>query len=113
MQRLWLTLAATATAIAGCTSSPSPTPTPPPSTATARLQLTTDPPMTSIDGFPAPATFAEACRLEASVSDPNTLTNTGLLPAALERPLKLPAVRSGEACPVTHSADVASEDSVP
>lgn len=111
MQRLWPCLGVVAIAVTGCSSSPSSTATPPPSSATARLQFTTDPPMTSIDGFPAPATFAEACRLEASVCDPNTLTDTGLLPTALDRPLKLPTLQPGEACPVTHSAAVGILDS--
>jgi hypothetical protein len=67
--------------------------------------------MISVDGFPAPATFAEACRLEASVCLASTLTDTGLLPASLDRPLKLPTLQAGEACPVTHSAEVATLDS--
>jgi hypothetical protein len=68
--------------------------------------------MISVDGFPAPATFAEACRLEGSVCTPNTLTDTGLLPASLDRPLKFPTVGAGQACPVTRSPEVALQDSL-
>jgi hypothetical protein len=67
--------------------------------------------MISINGFPAPAAFAEACRLEASVCLASTLTDTGPLPAALDRPLRFPTLHAGEDCPVTHSADVALQDS--
>ena len=112
MRCSWACLAVVITALSACsTNSPSSSATPPPSTATASLPLfTTDPPMISIDGFPEPATFAQACRLEASVCDPNTVDDNGLLPAALDRPLKLPALQAGEACPVTHSADVDTLD---
>jgi hypothetical protein len=67
--------------------------------------------MILVDGFPAPATFAEACRLEASVCVSNTLTDTGLLPASLDRPLTLPTLQPGQACPVTLAVDSGMRDS--
>jgi hypothetical protein len=49
-----------------------------------------------------PATYQQACAVESSVC-----TNTsGRLPKALNRPLRLPVLRSGQRCPTTSGAEV-------
>lgn len=85
-----------------------PVPTPPPPSASATL-ATTPVPTQMIDGFPAPATYWQACSYEPSVCNPNdpTLPNAqGSLPAALRRPLRLPVLRLGQSCPTSAASDV-------
>lgn len=71
-------------------------------------------PMPIIAGFPAPATYQQACDLEPSVCSAAD-ANSGLpnpqapLPAALQRPLKLPSLPLGERCPTTLGSEFDSQ----
>ncbi len=68
---------------------------------------TTAVPTQIIAGFPAPATYQQACDLEPSVCNARDLmpaTADSPLPRALRRPLQLPILGPGQACPVTQGA---------
>lgn len=89
-------LAATLTfGVAGCTSSQAPSASPSPS-ATVPWQVA--------NGFPAPATYQQACYYEPQVctsSDPQLQNALAPLPSALRRPLRLPLLEPGQRCPST------------
>jgi hypothetical protein len=65
---------------------------------------TTPVPTQIIAGFPAPATYQQACDFEPSVCRARDLPPASAdspLPGALRRPLKLPILGPGQSCPVT------------
>lgn len=66
-------------------------------------------PTQMIDGFVAPATYWQACYFEATVCNPNdpALPDPhSPLPAALQRPLRLPVIGLGRSCPISTSSQV-------
>lgn len=88
-------------------SSPSSSPRAPLST------LAAEPTPGVVDGLPEPATYLEACELEVSVCDPNDRSlpqPRAALPTALVRPLRLPRLAAGQACPRTPAALIESAD---
>jgi len=89
--------------LAGKTSvPPRPTLTSPPTPASTQM----------VDGFPAPATYWQACFFEATVCNPNDPTlpsPQSPLPAALRRPIQLPALQGGR-CPITPANNVNTGD---
>lgn len=54
-------------------------------------------------GLVIPSTYQQACAKEGSTCLSNAV---GTIPAALDRPLHFPALRSGEKCPASHGSPV-------
>jgi hypothetical protein len=66
-------------------------------------------PTQMIEGFIAPATYWQACYFEASVCNPNDPALPSAqspLPAALQRPLRLPVIKPGQGCPISAASQV-------
>ena len=99
-------LAVGAVLLTGCASVPSSSPSPA-STHTIRPAATASPtpiPLQIRDGFPAPATYWQACYWESQVctpSDPSLPSPFAALPVALQRPFTPPTIQRGKPCPTT------------
>ena len=86
-----------------------PVPTPA-QTAAPVTPATTPVPEEFIDGILAPATYWQACTSE-SICDASELTLPDFqrpLPPALRRPLRLPVLQRGQACPTSPAHDIAT-----
>jgi len=78
-------------------------------TLPVRTTAPTPQPTELVYGFPAPATYWQACYFEASVCNPGdpTLPDPQTkLPAALMRPLRLPVLHANASCPTTAEGEV-------
>ena len=86
-------------------------PVPTPAQTVAPVTPATTPvPEEFIDGFLAPATYWQACTFEA-ICDAYELTLPDFqrpLPPALRRPLRLPVLQRGQACPTSPARGIAT-----
>jgi hypothetical protein len=93
--RAWALATTLSFGVAACAPSHPPSASPSPSATI---------PWRVVDGFPAPATYQQACYYEPDVcsSNDSQLQNAlAPLPSALTKPLRLPLLQPGQRCPAT------------
>lgn len=72
-------------------------------------------PIHTVDGFINPVTYWQACTYEAIGCDPAEFTDPAFpspqspLPAALQRPLRVPVLKNGQPCPISPASEIAPD----